>query len=125
MGFFREFGGDPALQKQLNEKYRQKQKSIFLHMNADLDELNEIEEAVAVYQKRSAMNRLVYQTILLKSGNQTPPDHLMESLLHMYLNRLLVNNPRKHELVIYHFLEKYYSSQLAISTHVPKSGVTQ
>ncbi|WP_367866118.1 lantibiotic dehydratase [Pedobacter sp. WC2423] len=125
MGFFREFGGDPALQKQLNEKYRQKQKNIFLHMNADLDELNEIEEAVAVYKKRSAMNRLVYQTILLKSGNQTPPDHLMESLLHMYLNRLLVNNPRKHELVIYHFLEKYYSSQLAISTHVPKLAITQ
>lgn len=125
MGFFREFGSDPGLQKQLNEKYRQKQKSIFLHMNADLDELNEIEEAVAVYQKRSDMNRIVNQTILLKSGNQAPPDDLMESLLHMYLNRLLVNNPRKHELVIYHFLEKYYSSQLAISTHVPKLAITQ
>lgn len=125
MGFFREFGSDPGLQKQLNEKYRQKQKSIFLHMNADLDELNEIEEAVAVYQKRSAMNSVVYQTILLKQGNHTPPDDLMESLLHMYLNRLLVNNPRKHELVIYHFLEKYYSSQLAISTHVPKLAITQ
>jgi len=124
-GYFREFGSDPNLQKQLNEKYRQKQKSIFSHMNADLDELNEIEEAVAIYQKRSAMNTLIVQAILLKSGNQTPPDELMESLLHMYLNRLLVNNPRKHELVIYHFLEKYYSSQVAISAHVPKLAVTQ
>lgn len=124
-GYFREFGSDPNLQKQLNEKYRQKQKSIFSHMNADLDELNEIEEAVAVYQKRSAMNTLIEQAILLKSGNQTPSDELMESLLHMYLNRLLVNNPRKHELVIYHFLEKYYSSQVAISTHVPQLAVTQ
>ncbi|AMP99622.1 hypothetical protein AY601_2739 [Pedobacter cryoconitis] len=124
-GFFREFGSDPGLQKQLNEKYRQKQKSIFLHMNADLDELNEIEEAVAVYQNRSAMNSLIYQNIQVKSGNQTLPHDLMESLLHMYLNRLLVNNPRKHELVIYHFLEKYYSSQLAISTHMPKLAITQ
>jgi len=124
-GYFMEFGSSPGLQKQLNEKYRQKQKSIFLHMNPAFDELNEIEEAVAIYKKRSEMNLPIKDLILFKMGNVNAPDELMRSLLHMYLNRLFVNNQRKHELVIYHFLEKYYSSQLAISTKQYKAATVQ
>ncbi|KIO77424.1 hypothetical protein TH53_09075 [Pedobacter lusitanus] len=122
-GYFMEFGGDAGLQKQLNEKYRQQQKRIFLHMNPESDELNGIEDAVAVYQERSVMNKPLKDSILQKTGNAIAANELMHNLIHMYLNRLFVNNPRKHELVIYHFLEKYYSSQLAISTHQVKAVI--
>jgi thiopeptide-type bacteriocin biosynthesis protein len=122
-GYFMEFGGNPELQKQLNEKYRQKQKNIFLHMNPEFDTLNEIEEAVAIFKTRSEMNKSIKDLILFKSGNVN--DEFMQSLIHMYLNRLFVNNQRKHELVIYHFLEKYYSSQMAISISQPKAAITQ
>ena len=31
------------------------------------------------------------------------------------MNRLFIGNQRKYELVVYHFLKKYYTSQLAIA----------
>ncbi|MGY0041092.1 lantibiotic dehydratase [Pedobacter sp. NJ-S-72] len=123
-GYFIEFGGNPELQKQLNEKYRQKQKSIFLHMNPEFDELNEIEEAVAIFKERSEMNIVIKDIILFKSGDVKTADDFIQSIIHMYLNRLFVNNQRKHELVIYHFLEKYYGSQMAISNHQFKAAIT-
>ncbi len=39
----------------------------------------------------------------------------MQSYIHMFLNRLFVTQQRKYELIVYHFLEKYYSSRIAIT----------
>jgi hypothetical protein len=39
-------------------------------------------------------------------------DYLMQSYLHMFINRLFVSNQRKTELVIYEYLLKYYESKI-------------
>jgi hypothetical protein len=39
---------------------------------------------------------------------------LVFSLIHMFLNRLFVSNPRKQEMVLYYLLKKHYESSLAI-----------
>ncbi len=116
-GFFKEFGAEPALQKQLNEKYKKQQQQIFSHMNAEEDAKNAIEEAVTVFKLRSEMNVDVIQAILSK----LPEDNLKERLsdllssyIHMYMNRLFIAQQRKYELIVYHFLERYYSSQVAM-----------
>jgi hypothetical protein len=49
-------------------------------------------------------------------------DYLLPSYIHMFLNRILLTGQRKHELVLYHFLSKYYDSQLAIQK---KAGAFQ
>src|SRR5690606_18649550 len=36
--------------------------------------------------------------------------HILPSLCHMYLNRVFFADQRAHEMVIYHFLAKYYLS---------------
>ncbi len=41
-GFFREFGGQPALQKQLNDRYRHQQAFITRHFNPENDAENGI-----------------------------------------------------------------------------------
>lgn len=116
-GFFREFGGHSSLQKLLNDKYRKHQKNIFLHMDASKDKDNEIEEAVALFEERSRSNGAVIQKLrerLQHEDSRAAIFWLLPSYIHMYMNRLFIAQQRKYELVVYHFLERYYSSQSSI-----------
>jgi thiopeptide-type bacteriocin biosynthesis protein len=113
--FLKEFGGHSSLEKLLNDKYRIQQKELFSHMNSKFDIENEIEEAVDVFKKRSAMNKPVVEILLRKIGNDTlKRDNILRSYIHMFVNRLFVNHQRKYELAVGHFLERYYTSQFAI-----------
>jgi thiopeptide-type bacteriocin biosynthesis protein len=110
--YFNEFGGSPALQKSLNAQYRKWQSRIGAHMNEHNDETNQIEEAVNIFQQRSEANASIVASIKeMGSGEQWL--NWISSYVHMNLNRLFVSEQRKHELLVYHFLEKYYSSELA------------
>lgn len=115
--FYNEFGGTIELQRQLNSKYRKYQKDIFLHMNRDLDEENEILEPVQLFRIRSDETKELIKKCFVKITEEERFkyfDLVLPSFIHMYINRLYVSKQRTHELVIYFFLEKYYSSQLAI-----------
>ncbi len=125
--FFKEFGGSPVLQKQLNEKYRKHQPDIFSHLIPDNDLTNEIDEAVAVFEIRSEMNEDIIKAIKIKlevRDNADMLDELLPSYMHMFINRLFIAQQRKYELVVYHFLEKYYASRLAIGKNkMPLIGI--
>lgn len=116
-GFFTEFGGDKTLNTQLNDKYRNNMQQIRSFMDEQKDPENEIEEAVALFTIRSmkigdAASKI--KRSLGVEGVTARIDNLLHSYIHMFLNRVFLSNQRKHELVIYHFLSKYYDSQLAI-----------
>ncbi len=116
--FFKEFGGHPVLQKQLNDKYRNMQKAITNHMNPDNDERNGIMEAASVFRTRSVMNAPVADQILdVLQADSLRRDDLLRSYIHMFMNRLFLAQQRKYELLVYFFLDKYYLSQLAIAKH--------
>jgi thiopeptide-type bacteriocin biosynthesis protein len=106
--FFEEFGGDKTLQTQLNDKYRQHMRRLSSFLDPQQDVSNEIEEATALFCTRSERIRTAIKGV-------TALDELLPSYIHMFLNRILLSNQRRHELVIYHFLNKYYDSQLAIA----------
>lgn len=112
MSFFKEFGGHPQLQKQLNDKYRGYQKLIFSHLDKSKDEENEIEEAIEFYKIRSSQSQKAISIIIEKVDKERLFE-LMGSYVHMLMNRLFMSQQRVYELVIYHFLEKNYSSQIA------------
>ncbi|TWV99784.1 lantibiotic dehydratase [Chitinophaga pinensis] len=107
--FFREFGAGQSLQTQLNAGYRKhmRQISSFLDPQQDID--NEIEEAIQLLEKRSSHIRQAIKDVAVHTW-----DELLSSYIHMFLNRMLSSNQRKHELVIYHFLSKYYESRVAM-----------
>jgi len=104
--FFEEFGGDQALQTQLNDQYRQHMRQLSSFLDPQQDAANEIEEAIALFHIRS---------LRIRNLIKQPMNEFISSYIHMFLNRILLSNQRKHELVIYHFLSKYYDSQIAIS----------
>ncbi|MBV7530713.1 lantibiotic dehydratase [Chitinophaga sp. sic0106] len=101
--FFKEFNGNKALQQQLNDKYRQAAPELTTMLAGQLPE-----EVIQLLQQR----RIALTDII---GQQELPDKfgLLSSYVHMFLNRLLLAAQRKHELVIYHFLDRYYTSMLA------------
>jgi thiopeptide-type bacteriocin biosynthesis protein len=117
-GFTTEFGGAKLLHKPLNDKYRKHQQEILSFMNVTEDEANEITEVTALYQQRSVAAAMATAQIkqLTEEGGMGDGRYLgiIASHIHMFLNRIFVAKQRKHELVLYHFLEKYYLSQLAL-----------
>ncbi|SKD09826.1 thiopeptide-type bacteriocin biosynthesis domain-containing protein [Chitinophaga ginsengisegetis] len=108
--FFEEFSGEKPLLVQLNDKYREEMRKVSSVLDPLQDGEHGIEAAVACFQTRSAQIQQQLAGVQL-----TNRDDLLCSYIHMFLNRLLLSNQRKHELVIYHFLSRYYESMLAIS----------
>ncbi|MES2518852.1 MAG: lantibiotic dehydratase, partial [Bacteroidota bacterium] len=114
-GFFNEFGGGDKLRHQLNDKYRLERNAIesILDSSQDTDEFS---PAIDFLNKRSEklqeINRQLRQN--QSDDDQTKShDYLMQSYIHMMMNRLFLTNNRAHELVIYYFLDRYYESCLA------------
>ncbi|MDN3548899.1 lantibiotic dehydratase [Mucilaginibacter aquaedulcis] len=114
--FFLEFGGHLSLQKKLNERYRKYQRFIFSHMNQEMDQHHEIAEGVVIFNHRSSMNASTIRKIFSKlpERRESALFSLLPSYIHMFMNRLFIGKQRKYELVIYHFLERYYHSQSVI-----------
>ncbi|UHG94929.1 lantibiotic dehydratase [Spirosoma oryzicola] len=120
--FYREFGGGTPLMVQLNDKYRAHSKEIQRFMNPEHDEENGITEAIDMFQVRSVQNQRVVRDIFAVQHSHADalrPDDLMPSYIHMFVNRMFISNQRAHELVIYHYLSKYYESMIARSKAKP------
>lgn len=107
--FFREFGGSQTLQTQLNASYRKYMRQISSFLDPQQDTTNEIEEVALLLEKRSSHIQQAIRTVTVNTW-----DELLSSYIHMFLNRMFSSNQRKHEMVVYHFLSKYYESRLAM-----------
>lgn len=109
--FFKEFKGNTELNVQLNDKYRTHSREIASFLNPLDDSSNELEEVIALLDERS--ERMKASFAVLQPELEITVDKLAGSLVHMSLNRIFVSRQRIHELVIYHYLKKYYESALA------------
>lgn len=114
--FFQEFNGNANLTRQLNDKYREVSREVtsFLHT---AHEVPDLAEAVSLFDARSAGVRAAYQVLAADLGTRHPTldvaatvRQLLPSFLHMFLNRIFLANQRLHELVVYHYLVKYYAT---------------
>ncbi|ASZ11017.1 lantibiotic dehydratase [Chitinophaga pendula] len=112
--FHTEFGGAKSLLQQLNDKYRDHTPRLHSLLDPNQDEANEIEAAIALFNRRSERLRAAISAFGNNDGEPAPFIDRMTSYIHMFINRMILSNQRKHELVIYHYLERYYSSRLAI-----------
>jgi thiopeptide-type bacteriocin biosynthesis protein len=125
-GFFKEFGAHPALQKQLNDRYRKHQQFFASHLNPDKDDEHGIDEAVEIFKIRSVINEITVKKILQHLDDTDDREKIYEllgSYIHMFINRLFIAQQRKYELVVYHFLERYYTSRIAITKKEKKHAV--
>jgi lantibiotic biosynthesis protein len=107
--FLAEHNADQTLRKQLNDRYRAEQGLIGAVIDTPADCL----------RVRSETLRPVIAPIRAAClGTYLQPNlpTLLASYLHMSLNRLFTSKHRMQEMVIYHFLTRFYESQLARQT---------
>lgn len=112
--FFAERGNDKLLMRQIDLKYRAITSQIRSFMTNSDDDKNEIVDLVEILRKRSSSLRSLAAQILVQLGSRRDQviNGLLPSYIHMFLNRLFVNRPREQEIFVYHFLTKYYNSDL-------------
>lgn len=100
--FLEEFRGYDKLSYKLDTKYRENRQVIERFFG-----LQDAGETYAILLDRfDGIKRLV-----IGSANKLKADPgVISSLSHMYINRLFPANQREHEMIVYHFLSKYYLS---------------
>ncbi|GGH20545.1 lantibiotic dehydratase [Dyadobacter endophyticus] len=104
--FLSEFGQDQALTRQLDYKYRQHRMQIqqTLTSQALLPLMLD-----GCFKERSEQIRVTRTTTITRAE--------ISSYVHMFLNRILESNHRKQEMILFHFLSKYYQSAAKLCTN--------
>jgi lantibiotic biosynthesis protein len=117
--FYDEFNKDSKtnnLLYRLNTKYRAESKNIERILNPAND-TEDFVLAIGYFKERSKQNVMIADDIrevhLSNHHYAKSIEDLLPSYIHMTLNRTFLALPRKHELIIYHYLMKYYESMLA------------
>ncbi len=98
--FQKEFKASKNMRKQIDKKFRDHKADIIKVMNTEIDEylwsITERNEMI----KGDVEKLWNIEKSFLK--------YLLNSFIHMTVNRIAISNPRMHELVVYGFLEKFY-----------------
>jgi thiopeptide-type bacteriocin biosynthesis protein len=116
VAYFHEFNGNVQLNRMLSNKYRASKSDIERMLKTDEEKEQLLLEINAILGQRSASIREINAVIMQKEDMHSLSD-LLSSYIHMSLNRIFLTSPRKHELVIYDYLERYYASTIKKSIY--------
>ena len=114
--FGKEFNINSPLIIQLSNKYRKEKKTIFAIMNRSKDSHSPYKPLFELLRVKSKNTTDIVTDILILDKNnklQIPLNNLLDSYIHMLMNRLFRSKQRLHEMVIYGFLFRYYRTELA------------
>jgi thiopeptide-type bacteriocin biosynthesis protein len=113
-GFGAEYAVTTVFERSLGAKFRSERLSIEAMLGGGTD--GNFATVRDAYRRRSEQSRAVVDELIARerSGRLTVPVvELAKSFIHMHANRCLRSAARPHELVIYDFLERSYTSQVA------------
>lgn len=105
--FLLEFNGYDKLKYKLDCKYREYRNRVEIFFNAS--GINDRIVHNMLFDRFRSI-RLLAGSIKKSQLNDHNLLELLSSLSHMYINRLFTSKQREHEMVLYHFLVKHYSS---------------
>lgn len=114
-GFYSEFGDPSLIRRDLNNLYRKKY--ALIENTLDVNEqtpINEFDKAFLLLEMRKK-DILPYLKELIR--NDQKARHLLPSHIHMSVNRFFASYQRKYEMIIYHFLTKFWNSKLQRGKH--------
>ena len=107
-----EFGFNEFNSKQFNAKFRENKKIVESVLNNTLQE-KEFISLFPFINKRSKELTPIVKQIKIKSNKEKNVNELLQSYLHMMLNRLFRSKNRQHEMLLYDFMFRYYTSEIA------------
>lgn len=109
--FMKEFGFDKDSRKHLGAKFRKHKNEVENTLNNELHH-----EFSKILEKKSEdIELIVAQLLSLQKENKLELElsNLLSSYIHMLVNRMMRTNQRKYELVLYDFMQMFYTSKLA------------
>ncbi|MFK8010003.1 MAG: lantibiotic dehydratase [Saprospiraceae bacterium] len=115
--FFQEFtvhseSGGKYVSKAIRDRYRKYKLEIANLLSNDKSKIDpDLLDAYRCFEERSEI--IKHHTEKINSVSKNERDSIVASYIHMTMNRLFIANQRKHELVIYHFMNKFYESIIA------------
>ena len=113
-GFGAEFGVGTLVERVLGQKFRKERSRIDSLMTLPAHPASQ--HAREVFRERSRrLAPIVDELVALEQSGQlaVPIAELAKSYIHMHANRLLRSAPRQHELVLYDFLDRSYTAEVA------------
>nr|WP_262918815.1 lantibiotic dehydratase [Tunicatimonas sp. TK19036] len=114
--FAQEFGIDKSLKRQIDKQYRTHCSLIGKMLTLTTLNQDAWSPLVEILQWRTARNKPVVNRLfdLQQSGKLSVPiPELLKSYIHMLVNRLIPDQQRFHELVLYDYLSRYYRSKIS------------
>lgn len=115
LSFKTEFGFNQYNSKQFNGKFRENKKIIEDVLNNIISDTNFL-KLYRPMQKRSKqlLPHIIYLNEKIENSKESISiNSLLTSYIHMMVNRLFRSQNRQHELILYDFMYRYYSSELA------------
>lgn len=109
--FMKEFGFNKDSRKHLGAKFRKHKTEVENIMNNELQH-----QFKMIFEKKSEdIELIVAQLLSLQKENKLEVElsNLLSSYIHMLVNRMMRTNQRKYELVLYDFMQMFYTSKLA------------
>ncbi|WP_136465410.1 thiopeptide-type bacteriocin biosynthesis protein [Flagellimonas onchidii] len=109
-----EFNMSRSLKKQLDKKYRENYKKIESFLIANNKKEVQLINGLFI-ENKSQIKKLIEKGLF--ANGKDNQDQVVESYLHMTMNRVFHSKNRQHEMVCYDFLYRFYSSKLARIKH--------
>jgi len=110
--FKTEFGFNEFNSKQFNTKFRENKKVVESVLNNTFQEKDFVSLSQAIKKRTKELIPIVEQ-IKIKSKKENGVNELLKSYLHMMINRLFRSKNRMYELILYDFMRRYYTSEMA------------
>lgn len=119
--FMLEFGFNKFNSKQFNSKFREKKYIIESVLNNEIKDENFHKLSKYVTKRSKSLEPMVKQLqIKLARQRDFQLENLLQSYIHMMLNRLFMSKNRVHELVLYDFMRRYYISEISKIKYIVK-----
>ncbi len=117
--FMTEFGFNKFNSKQFNSKFRNNKNVVEAVLSGTIKDDNFEIMSNLLDNKSIKLSPIIkqLQTKLCKRNDFTL-NGLLISYIHMTLNRLFISKNRLHELVLYDFLKRYYTSEIAKEKYI-------
>jgi len=114
--FRREFRVDAAFEGQLSQRFR-KERSLLEALFADPDRfpdhLRWAQDIVEAFKSKLSPWAAEFRALARQGRLSDSLEDISASLAHMHVNRMMLSNPREHELIIHAFLHRICRGRLA------------
>jgi thiopeptide-type bacteriocin biosynthesis protein len=125
--FRREFRVDAGFEGQLSQRFR-KERSLLDALFADgdrfPDHLRWAQAIADAFQGKLSPLAAEFRSLSRRDRLSATLEDISASLAHMHVNRMMLSNPREHELIIHAFLHRICRGRLARRKESPASGAT-